>query len=172
MRITRDGYKTFSLSLSLSVIELLAAGDVEGVTEVPCGDAVGPSLAITASAWTTLEIGVAWRPGVDGSLVVRDVVNASSYTIALLVSRLPIATQEIQARATHLRLQRLLGDLEGLELGEDLGEDCVLGRHADRRAKGKREREQRRNPQALKEPARTISEAEGLHGARGSAYLT
>ena len=115
--------------MSLSAIELLAAGDVEGVTEVPCGDAVGPSLAITASAWTTLEIGVAWRPGVDGSLVMRDVVNASSYIIALLVSRLPIATQEIQARATHLRLQRLLRDLEGLELGEDLGEDCVGDGH-------------------------------------------
>lgn len=75
----RDGYNTFSLSLSLSTMELLAAGGEVAVTTVRCGDAVGPSLANTASASAAaLETVVPWRDGVDGSLVGRSEVSASS----------------------------------------------------------------------------------------------
>lgn len=49
--ITRDVYSTFSRSLSRSLFESVpVAGEVEGEMREECGDAVGASMAIIASA--------------------------------------------------------------------------------------------------------------------------
>lgn len=136
MSNTREGYNSFSRSLSVRVLSatalLVVVVTAAAVGALPME--LGGEIVVAAAPESMPSTD--W-PGIGVPLLLGDaggltgLVNASSCptndSVSGIVSR--------SAYATHLGLEDLLADLEGLELAEDLGEDCVWERHGGGRVR-------------------------------------